>query len=116
GGQCDSGRPSQSSIVAFDRPQRNHLNATVQPYTRLMLRARPQVAGWRCRADSMNYDTILVTHHGPTAVVALNRPDKLNAMSMMLKAELVRALHDLDKHEETRTIVLTGSGDKAFTA
>src|SRR6266571_4390419 len=28
----------------------------------------------------MNYDTILVTHHGPTAVVALNRPDKLNAM------------------------------------
>jgi len=64
----------------------------------------------------MNYDTILVTHHGPTSVVALNRPDKLNAMSMMLKAELVRALAELDKHEETRTIVLTGSGDKAFTA
>src|SRR5216117_4610527 len=64
----------------------------------------------------MHYDTILVTHRGPTAVVALNRPDKLNAMSMMLKAELVRALHDLDRDEETRTIVLTGSGDKAFTA
>jgi enoyl-CoA hydratase len=64
----------------------------------------------------MNYDTILVTHRGPIAVVALNRPDKLNAMSMMLKAELVRALHDLDKHEQTRSIVLTGSGDKAFTA
>src|SRR2546428_247064 len=81
-----------------------------------MLRARPQVAGWRCRADSMNYDTILVTHHGPTAVVALNRPDKLNAMSMMLKAELVRALHDLDKHEETRTITLTGDGIDAAEA
>src|SRR2546428_909921 len=64
----------------------------------------------------MNYDTILVTHHGPTAVVALNRPDKLNGMSMMLKAEWVRALHDLDKHEQPRSIVLTGSGDKAFTA
>jgi len=64
----------------------------------------------------MNYDTILVTHRGPTAVVALNRPDKLNAMSMMLKAEVVRALHDLDTDEHTRTIVLTGSGDKAFTA
>src|SRR5881397_2798274 len=64
----------------------------------------------------MNYDTILVTHRGPTAVVALNRPDKLNAMSMMLKAEVVRALHDLDADEHTRTIVLTGSGDKAFTA
>ena len=64
----------------------------------------------------MKYDTILVTHRGPTAVVALNRPDKLNAMSMMLKAELIRALHELDQHAETRTIVLTGSGDKAFTA
>src|SRR3989449_1169214 len=81
-----------------------------------MLQARPQVAGWRCRADSMNYDTLLVTQHGPTAVVALNRPDKLNAMSMMLKAEVVRALHELDVDEHTRTIVLTGSGDKAFTA
>src|SRR5213592_2948908 len=64
----------------------------------------------------MHYDTILVTHRGPTAVVALNRPDKLNAMSMMLKAEVVRALHELDTDEHTRTIVLTGSGDKAFTA
>ena len=64
----------------------------------------------------MNYETILVTHRGPIAVVALNRPDKLNAMSMLLKAEVVRALHELDTDEHTRTIVLTGSGDKAFTA
>src|SRR5437879_12913657 len=64
----------------------------------------------------MNYDTILLTHRGPTAVVALNRPHKLNAMSMMLKAEVVRALHELDTDEHTRAIVLTGSGDKAFTA
>src|SRR2546426_10751782 len=64
----------------------------------------------------MNYDTILVTHRGPTAVVALNRPDKLNAMSMMLKAEVDRALHELDTDEHTRMIVLTGSGDKATPA
>lgn len=64
----------------------------------------------------MNYQTILVTHRGPTALVALNRPDKLNAMSMMLKAELIRALHDLDASDDTRTIVITGAGDKAFTA
>src|SRR5207249_11651173 len=64
----------------------------------------------------MHYDSILVTHRGPTAVVALNRPDKLNAMSMTLKAEGVRALHELDTDEHTRAIVLTGSGDKACTA
>src|SRR5438552_19140667 len=37
-------------------------------------------------------------------------------MSLMLKAEVVRALHELEADEHTRTIVLTGSGDKAVTA
>lgn len=64
----------------------------------------------------MQYETILVAHRGPTALVTLNRPDKLNAMSMMLKAELVRALGDLDARDKTRAIVITGAGDKAFTA
>ena len=64
----------------------------------------------------MNYETILVAHRGPSALVILNRPDKLNAMSMMMKAELVRALHELDGSEKTRAIVITGAGQKAFTA
>ena len=64
----------------------------------------------------MNYETILVAHHGASALITLNRPDKLNAMSMMLKAELVRALQELDNRDETRVIVITGAGAKAFTA
>jgi len=64
----------------------------------------------------MNYETILVAHRGPTALVTLNRPDKLNAMSMMLKEELIRALRELDADTTTRTVVITGAGQKAFTA
>lgn len=64
----------------------------------------------------MNYETILVGHRGPTALVTLNRPDKLNAMSMMMKEELIRALHELERANKTRAIVLTGAGQKAFTA
>src|SRR2546430_13556161 len=64
----------------------------------------------------MNYETILVAHHGASALITLNRPDKLNAMSMMLKAELVRALQELDRDSGTRVIVITGAGPKAFTA
>ncbi len=67
-------------------------------------------------SDRMNYETILVSHRETTAVIALNRPDKLNAMSTMLKAELTRALQDLDASDETRTIVITGAGDRAFTS
>src|SRR5436309_333745 len=75
-------------------------------------RTRPGGGGLPPRSDPRPAKGL----RAPIVVVALNRPDNLNAMSMMLKAEVVRALHDLDADEHTRTIVLTGSGDKAFTA
>lgn len=64
----------------------------------------------------MKYETILVESLGPVTRITLNRPDKLNAMSMMLKAEVVRALQEVDRDEVTRAIVITGAGEKAFTA
>jgi enoyl-CoA hydratase len=64
----------------------------------------------------MPYETILVKREGPVAVVTLNRPDKLNAMSMMMKAETVDALRRLEVDSDVRVHVLTGAGDKAFVA
>src|SRR5256886_977094 len=64
----------------------------------------------------MQFETILVRSQDPTALITLNRPDKLNAMSMVLKEELIRALHELDANETTRVVVITGAGQKAFTA
>ena len=64
----------------------------------------------------MKFETLLIQIRDSAALVTLNRPDKLNAMSMMLKAELVRALQELDADEKTRVIILTGAGQKAFTA
>jgi enoyl-CoA hydratase len=64
----------------------------------------------------MTYRTILDQREGPIAIVALNRPDKLNAMSMEMKAEIIRVLRDVDADPSVRVIVLTGAGDKAFVA
>src|SRR2546430_16491835 len=64
----------------------------------------------------MKFETILVRSQDPIALVILNRPDKLNAMSMVLKEELIRALRELDADKATRVIVVTGAGQKAFTA
>jgi len=64
----------------------------------------------------MKYETILVDREGPVALVTLNRPDKLNAMSMMMKAEVVDALWKLDTDPNVRVAVVTGTGDKAFVA
>jgi enoyl-CoA hydratase len=62
-------------------------------------------------ADSL----VLVERDGAIAVVLLNRPDQLNALSDELMEELVTALTKLDRDEGVRAIVLGGS-ERAFAA
>ena len=59
--------------------------------------------------------TVIVTRDEPIAVVQLNRPDVLNAISEELMDELVRSLEELDADDRVRCIVLTGN-EKAFAA
>jgi enoyl-CoA hydratase len=59
--------------------------------------------------------TVNVLREAPIAVVQLNRPEVLNALSEELMDELVAALETLDTEPEIRCIVLTGS-EKAFAA
>ena len=48
--------------------------------------------------------------------VKINRPDKLNAMNMDVAKELVKLFENLGKDNDVRVIILTGEGDKAFSA
>src|SRR5436189_5868622 len=64
----------------------------------------------------MKFETILVHSQDSIALVTLNRPDKLNAIAMVVKEELVRGLRELDADKATRVVVITGAGQKAFTA
>ena len=58
---------------------------------------------------------IKIAREVPIAVVQLDRPDALNALSEELMDELVAALEALDDDAEIRCIVLTGN-EKAFAA
>lgn len=58
---------------------------------------------------------VLVERDGPVALVTLNRPDALNALSRALRAEIVRVFTELKDDPEIRAVVLTGAG-RAFTA
>lgn len=49
------------------------------------------------------------------AVVTLNRPDAMNALSRALRAELARVFDELADDPAVRVVVLTGAG-RAFTA
>jgi enoyl-CoA hydratase/carnithine racemase len=63
-----------------------------------------------------SYRTVLLERHpAGYAVVTLNRPEKLNALSMELRRELVAALEELQRDPAVRVLVLTGAG-RAFCA
>lgn len=59
--------------------------------------------------------TVLIERDEPIAIVRLNRPEQLNALSNQLMGELVGVLENLDSDETIRCIVLTGN-EKAFAA
>jgi enoyl-CoA hydratase len=58
---------------------------------------------------------VLVERDEPIAVVLLNRPNQLNALSEELMSALVGALRDLDADPSVRCIVVGGS-ERAFAA
>ena len=55
-------------------------------------------------------------HDGAIALLTLNRPDKLNALSTPLLAELEAEIDALAADPTIRVVVLTGEGQKAFAA
>ena len=65
--------------------------------------------------QSMEYTDILLERRGAVALITLNRPKALNALSPDLTAELAHALDDLEADQAIGAIVITGS-EKAFAA
>ena len=62
----------------------------------------------------MGYEHIEITQEGHVATLWLNRPDKRNALSEDLSADIPAAMSDLDDDDSVRVIVLAGRGP-AFT-
>jgi enoyl-CoA hydratase/carnithine racemase len=62
------------------------------------------------------YESIATERLGGVALIVLNRPDKLNALSFGLVSELDRELAVLADDADAKVVVLTGAGDKAFSA
>jgi enoyl-CoA hydratase/carnithine racemase len=64
----------------------------------------------------MSYQNILSTRVDKVAVITLNRPEKLNAMSYELAADLDEELGSIESDDEVRCVVLTGAGPRAFSS
>jgi enoyl-CoA hydratase/3-hydroxyacyl-CoA dehydrogenase len=63
-----------------------------------------------------DYDALTVELHDCVAHVELDRPERLNTISVTLLKELETAVEGLDQIDEVRAILLTGAGDRAFSA
>lgn len=60
-------------------------------------------------------ETIRLTRDGAIATVALNRPEKLNALTKPMWRRLGDVFEELSRDESLRCVVLRGTGGKAFS-
>ncbi|PWG05719.1 enoyl-CoA hydratase/isomerase family protein [Polaribacter aquimarinus] len=64
----------------------------------------------------MNFQNILVSSENGLATIIINRPKKLNALNKETIGELHAAFEALENNKNIKTIILTGSEEKAFVA
>jgi enoyl-CoA hydratase len=60
--------------------------------------------------------SLIVQQEGAVAIVTVNRPKILNALSVAALDELHRAMRELQQDDAVRAVVITGAGEKAFIA
>ena len=66
--------------------------------------------------DSLPEEPLLVRDEGHVRVLTLNRPERSNALSRGLMDALIEALLAADEERSVFVIVLTGAGDRSFSA
>ncbi len=62
------------------------------------------------------YKTLIYEKKENIGLLIIDRPEKMNAISQELTAELSQLLDEIENDEKLRVLVITGSGDKAFVA
>jgi enoyl-CoA hydratase len=62
------------------------------------------------------YQTLLVQTDNHISTITINRPDKLNALNKMVFDELNIALDEVLNNSDIRSVIITGTGPKAFVA
>ncbi len=64
----------------------------------------------------MNYEFIKVEKKGRVTTVTINRPEVMNSISPLVSVEMDHAFNDFDTDPEQWMCIVTGAGEKAFSA
>ncbi len=65
---------------------------------------------------NMNFDTLLFEVENGTAIITVNRPEKLNALNKDVFTDLDDAVSEVLNNDEIKSAIITGAGSKAFVA
>jgi enoyl-CoA hydratase len=63
-----------------------------------------------------SFETIKIAQDGTLAIITIDRPAALNALSSRVISDLTQAVATLEISDEIRVVALTGAGEKAFVA
>src|SRR5207247_10797938 len=69
----------------------------------------------RCMVDPQ-LQNLHVTRADAVATITLDRPKQLNALDAATLRELARAVREVRRDAAIRAVVVTGAGEKAFSA
>lgn len=64
----------------------------------------------------MSHTNIISEEKNGITTITINRPNKLNALNIETIEALHHAVKDADNNKNTKVIIITGSGEKAFVA
>ena len=64
----------------------------------------------------MRFTTILLEKAPGIATITLNQPQRLNLLDNQMITELKKAIDSLENDDNTRAVIITGAGERAFSA
>lgn len=64
----------------------------------------------------MEFKTILFEVKEGIAIITLNNPGKLNPLDINVEVEIEEACKEVEKRDEIKAAIITGAGEKAFSA
>jgi enoyl-CoA hydratase len=64
----------------------------------------------------MIFATLLTSLENNILTITINRPDKLNALNKQVFDDLITVFEEVNKNDEIKSVIITGSGQKGFVA
>ena len=67
-------------------------------------------------SEGKTYQDIIVKKEEGIGWITLNRPHRLNTLTLDMMDEFISALNDFESDKDVKCVVITGAGEKAFSA